>query len=780
MGTFAPDYGELIGASLLFYEAQRSGKISSSSRIPWRGDAALNDLGEGGEDLSGGYFDAGDFMKFNFPMTWSLTTLAWGGYQYKEAYKEAGQMKYLVEALKHGTDYILACHPEKFKLYGQVGVGKIDHNRWGRPEDITWKRPAFYISEEKPGSELAAGSAAALASASMILRDDYPDYAKKLLSHARDLYEFADRFRDYYHRSIPDAENYYKSTGYGDELAWAGLWIYYASNDGWFLKDAEKKYDEFGLGQVEPFSFFWDDVTIGVNVLMAQFSTSKKSQAIAQIETFCTSHLKNERKKPYTPLGLLFIHEWAPLRYAMNTAFVCGIVADMGIKSCEFREMAKSQVDYVLGKDVRSFVVGYGNNPPTRPHHRASSCPKRPRPCGLNDKNQQGPNPQVLFGALVGGPDQTDRFYDDRSNYKQSEVALDFNAGFQGAMAAQLHLEMEPPPVCVTTTTTSTTTTVSTTSAAAGPTTPTTQPNINDLLENKMVFDEEKGWIIETAVSNTGQSVTGDSADYSDYWELLSGAFEEPDPCNPLLSDEISSVIDDYYYNPFPELTSKVVTGADDPCAKPEEPSFNSPPRGYNPSSIGSNDPEMEKIYARIERIKKGLDPDPEVGPTPPTAVIISNPDPVLNTIAPTTLKVIKPAAPTPYKPPTKIYATESPNVLESGVNPYATKKSTTSSTTRTTSSVSTTTATKTSKPKKERPKKPRPTRLTLKTGIPTDKKKPTSKPDLEVEVKSFYERLSATTKRFKTCLYSRWTNYQTKLSNLIENLQADLKLRIL
>ena len=40
---------------------------------------------------------------------------------------------------------MLACHPEKFKLYGQVGIGKIDHGRWGRPEDITWKRPAFFI-----------------------------------------------------------------------------------------------------------------------------------------------------------------------------------------------------------------------------------------------------------------------------------------------------------------------------------------------------------------------------------------------------------------------------------------------------------------------------------------------------------------------------------------------------------------------------------------------------------------------------------------------------------
>ena len=50
----------------------------------------------------------------------------------------------------------------------------------------------------------------------------------------------------------------------------------------------------------------------------------------------------------------------------------------------------------------------------------------------MEEKASSGPNPQLLIGAVVGGPDINDRFYDDRNNYKQSEVALDFNAGYQG------------------------------------------------------------------------------------------------------------------------------------------------------------------------------------------------------------------------------------------------------------------------------------------------------------------------------------------------------------
>lgn len=51
------DYEEALRLSLLFYEAQRSGKLPEDNRIPWRSDSALDDKGINGEDLSGGYYD---------------------------------------------------------------------------------------------------------------------------------------------------------------------------------------------------------------------------------------------------------------------------------------------------------------------------------------------------------------------------------------------------------------------------------------------------------------------------------------------------------------------------------------------------------------------------------------------------------------------------------------------------------------------------------------------------------------------------------------------------
>ena len=42
---------------------------------------------DNGNDLSGGYYDAGDFVKFGFPMAASITNLAWGMIEFKTGYQ---------------------------------------------------------------------------------------------------------------------------------------------------------------------------------------------------------------------------------------------------------------------------------------------------------------------------------------------------------------------------------------------------------------------------------------------------------------------------------------------------------------------------------------------------------------------------------------------------------------------------------------------------------------------------------------------------------------------
>lgn len=114
------NYGEVLKLSILFYEAQRSGKLPQNNRVTWRKDSALNDMGSNGEDLTGGWYDAGDYVKFGFPMASSATVLAWGLVEYKEAYKAAGQYDIMLGTIKWATDYFIKAHTKKEEFYGQV------------------------------------------------------------------------------------------------------------------------------------------------------------------------------------------------------------------------------------------------------------------------------------------------------------------------------------------------------------------------------------------------------------------------------------------------------------------------------------------------------------------------------------------------------------------------------------------------------------------------------------------------------------------------------------
>ena len=46
-------------------------------------------------------------MKFNFPMAYTMTVLAWGAVDYEDAYTKAGEMENVLKALKWGTDYFI-------------------------------------------------------------------------------------------------------------------------------------------------------------------------------------------------------------------------------------------------------------------------------------------------------------------------------------------------------------------------------------------------------------------------------------------------------------------------------------------------------------------------------------------------------------------------------------------------------------------------------------------------------------------------------------------------
>ncbi|XP_002739246.1 uncharacterized protein LOC100366322 [Saccoglossus kowalevskii] len=433
------DYDEVLRKSLLFYEAQRSGVLPANNRVPWRGDSAVDDATPNGEDLSGGYYDAGDNLKLGLPMAYSATVLAWGFIDFEDAYEAAGEVDNMLACLKWFSDYFIKCHTQEHELYAHVGSVDADHGSWVRPEDMTMERPAYKVDEENPGSDVAGGTAAAMAAIAFVFKDRDASYSATLIAHARELFTFANDFRGLYSTSIPDAAKVYESGGFTDEIIWAACWLYKATGESHYLDTAISLYNSEPLGK--PYSFGWNTVTAGYRIMLMKLTGDNGEYKVGVTTKFLSDWLPGGTL-PYTPNGMVFRDGWGALRYSTAAAFIALAAAELGVKAPTYRDWAKGQLHYALGDTGRSFVVGFGVNPPVRPHHRGGSCPDTVDACTVIYLRSADPNPHILYGALVGGPDETDSYTDDRQDYFKNEVTLDYNAAFQSAVAGLRHLQL--------------------------------------------------------------------------------------------------------------------------------------------------------------------------------------------------------------------------------------------------------------------------------------------------------------------------------------------------
>lgn len=434
------NYGEALQKSIWFYDAQRSGDLGADNRVGWRGDSALTDGRDVGLDLSGGFYDAGDHVKFGLPFSASMTMLAWGALEEPAAYQRSGQLAPLKANLRWGMDWLIKAHPQPQVLYGQVGNGNADHQWWGPAEVMPMARPSYKIDASCPGSDLAGESAAAMAASSLVFADD-PAYANTLLTHAKQLYTFADQRRGKYSDCITDAANFYRSwSGYVDELVWGAIWLYRATGDPAYLAKAEAEYANLANEQQTNtksyrWTIAWDDKSYGAYVLLAELTGKDEyfTDANRWLDYWTTGY--NGQRVRYSPGGQAHLDTWGSLRYAANTAFVALVHSENvtdAERAARYHDFGVRQINYTLGQNPRnaSYLVGFGQNPPRNPHHRTAH--------GSWTDNIQQPaqSRHVLYGALVGGPGQpNDSYVDDRQDYVANEVALDYNAAYTGALA---------------------------------------------------------------------------------------------------------------------------------------------------------------------------------------------------------------------------------------------------------------------------------------------------------------------------------------------------------
>ncbi|KAK6131289.1 hypothetical protein DH2020_034960 [Rehmannia glutinosa] len=447
-GAVTKKYADALKIAMQFFDVQKSGKLENNP-ISWRGDSGLKDGSEEKLDLSKGMYDAGDHMKFGFPMAFTATVLSWAILEYGDQMKVVDQLEPAQNSLKWITDYLINAHPTDNVLYIQVGNPKVDHSCWTRPEDMTERRPLTQVNTSAPGTEVAAETAAALAAASLVFKTTDPTYSSSLLKHAVQLFIFADKYRESYSISIPEVQTYYNSTGYGDELLWAASWLYHATGDhAYFDYVTGANGDDF-VEWAKPTWFSWDNKLAGVEVLLSRVSffgskdvsDSLKKYKISAEAMMCNLLPKSpSATSSRTHSGLIWVSEWDALQHPVASAFLAVVYSDYMLSSrtakiwCggdiftpqDLREFAISQADYVLGNNPMkmSYLVGYGDKYPQYVHHRGASIPADEKPgCkeGFTWLDSDEPNPNIAMGALVGGPFLNESYVDLRNNSMQGE-----------------------------------------------------------------------------------------------------------------------------------------------------------------------------------------------------------------------------------------------------------------------------------------------------------------------------------------------------------------------
>ncbi|KVH96639.1 Glycoside hydrolase, family 9 [Cynara cardunculus var. scolymus] len=470
-------YGEALSKSIMFFEGQRSGFLPNDQRINWRGNSGLGDGSAVNVDLTGGYYDAGDNVKFGFPMAFTTTMLAWSVIEFGEMMPPP-ELRNALVAIRWSTDYLLKMVAQPDRIFVQVGDPIKDHNCWERPEDMDTARTVYMVEAPNPASDVAGETAAALAASSMAFRSSDPGYSDTLLRTAIRVFGGPTAITQTLGMVLAH---------FTDELLWGAAWLGRASGDERYLDYIQSNAKSLGADE-NINEFGWDNKHAGLNVLVSKVQSNLTPfilfMFLAWIRTIKMFRLEVLEGKSYdlesykasadsfmctlipesssshiayTPGGLIYRPGGSNLQHSTSITFLlltyanylersstsinCGTIS---VGPTKLRVIAKRQVDYILGENPKgmSYMVGYSDRYPQRIHHRGSSIPSikdHPQFIGCKEGsiycNSSNPNPNVLVGALVGGPQEDDEYEDDRFDFKKSEPTTYINAPFVGALA---------------------------------------------------------------------------------------------------------------------------------------------------------------------------------------------------------------------------------------------------------------------------------------------------------------------------------------------------------
>ncbi|MGD9193393.1 MAG: glycoside hydrolase family 9 protein [Desulfobacterales bacterium] len=364
-------YAEVIDGLLYFLRVARCGNTKAELHKPCHlFDATNTDL-----DLTGGWHDAGDYLKFTRSIAYVTYTLLLS-YEVSQPdlSKHFSDLNHngiadVLDEAKIGLDYLVKVFPDPETFVYIVG-DRADHHQGVRmPEDdklAKTKRPAWFGFRRNVLSQYAF--AMALGSAIFKEIPQHSDKAKQYLSLAK--------------RAYIKAQSVEKK--HFDKLCLAATELYRATQEPKYLSEAKAFSDKLSVGHWGN----WADNTILAHARLGEFyakATKKLRDSVAIFYNLSNKHLFGYNTA-YTFSGL----------YAAITTGSAGWFYKSLSNDDSFDDLATRIRDYLLGTNPWGvcFISGFGTNYPKNIHNRLARSLKK------TGVLQNG----TIKGAIPGGP----------------------------------------------------------------------------------------------------------------------------------------------------------------------------------------------------------------------------------------------------------------------------------------------------------------------------------------------------------------------------------------
>lgn len=422
----AEAYKEALDLSIQFFRSQRCGDTNPLLHEPCHLNDRNNII-----DVSGGWHDAGDYIKYMITTTFTaielLTAVDYAvSYNFEEAMNDQSPkngIPDLLEEAQIGLEWILkmTADYQNGNYYYQVS-GSEDHTGWRLPETDDHERDLGKTRSLHKGwgGNILGRSCAALAMASRLFKKYDNEFAARCLTRAEAL--FADR-EQYENVQKSTPENFYNEIDWKDDMVLGAAELYQATSKNNYLDYAQQNVKHLT----------GDNISWRTNDFMSFASCLKADIATAYCQNKMEDILAEKRDKMnHETYYLSADYSWGTS--ADFTADAQKAIMYFSLTSDnQFLEIATAQRDYLLGRNSWgiSFVIGLGEDYPLHAHAQVNNL------SGLQ------------LGGIVGGPAElnswknvfpelqikNDRFsrfqsniiyYDDLEDYYTNELALDY------------------------------------------------------------------------------------------------------------------------------------------------------------------------------------------------------------------------------------------------------------------------------------------------------------------------------------------------------------------